>query len=371
MAARTRMSGVDEAVYEEGLPTEMKAAVLFGKNDLRVVSKPLPRIAHDEVLVRVAMCGACGTDVSIQEHPFPGQPPFGSFTPGHEWTGTVVGRGASVDEIAVGDRVAIHAHHGCGRCVNCLRGRYTACENYGRREHGHRAPGFTADGGFAEYVVHHINAVYPLPDAVSWEDAVLATTAGTAVYGIDRAGGLIAGDSVVIIGPGPVGLMTTQVALALGASSVTLIGTRGSRLELGRELGATSVINVNDTDPVTAVRAATGGRGADLVIETSGAAGAPDRAMAMSRRGGTVLFLAFYDGPVPMDLGLANREEINLITARGEGRLAVGRALSLIAAKRVTGEPLVTHRYPLDDIQQGFDDLRARHGDPMKIVFVP
>jgi L-iditol 2-dehydrogenase len=349
----------------------MRAAVLFGPDDLRVVTKPVPVPGPEEVLVKVAMCGACGTDVSIQHHPFPQQPPFGEFTPGHEWTGTVVATGSSVDEVAVGDRVAIHIHHGCGRCRNCLTGNYTACSNYGDRAKGHRATGFTAAGGFAEYVVHHISAVYKLPDGMSWEDGVLATTAGTAVYGIDRAGGLIAGDSVVVIGPGPVGLMSVQVARALGADSVTLVGTRPHRLDLGTELGATSTVDASTADPVAAVRKLTGGAGADLVIETSGNSATPNQAMAMARRGGTVLFLAFYDDPVPFDLGHANREELNIVTARGEGRMAVRRAISLVRSGAVRGEKLVTHRYALDDIQQGFDDLRARTGDPMKVVFIP
>jgi len=353
------------------LPATMRAAVLVERNRLEVQDRPVPRPGPGEVLVRVAMCGACGTDVSIQDHPFPHQPALGEFIPGHEWTGTVAAVGESVDEVAVGDRVAIHAHHGCGRCRNCLSGRYTACANYGNTEKGHRTPGFTVAGGFAEYVVHSIDAVYPLPDDASWEDAVLAVTAGTAMYGIDRAGGLVAGDHVVVIGPGPVGLMTVQVALALGAASVTLVGTRANRLELGRTLGATATVNSRSVDPVAEVLRISGGRGADLVVETSGHPETPTQALQMCRRGGTALYLAFYDEEVPFDLGRANREEITIVTARGEGRLAVGRALALIGSGRVRGAELVTHRYGLEHIQQGFDDLRARVGDPMKMVVVP
>src|SRR6185312_609525 len=209
LASRQRGAGRGESVMTASdlVPDVMRAAVLFGPNDLRVVEKAVPSPARDEVLVRVAMCGACGTDLAIQAEPFPGQPAFGSFTPGHEWTGTVVSRGAGVDEVDVGQRVAIHVHHGCGRCRNCLTGSYTACENYGDREKGHRATGFTTDGGLAEYVVHNVSCVYPLPDNLSWEESVLVSTAGTSVHGLDRAGGLVAGDTVVVIGPGPVGIM--------------------------------------------------------------------------------------------------------------------------------------------------------------------
>jgi threonine dehydrogenase-like Zn-dependent dehydrogenase len=341
------------------IPHVMRAAVLFGPNDLRVVEKPVPRPAYDEVLVRVAMCGACGTDVAIQTDPFPGQPPFGSFTPGHEWTGTVVDRGAGVDEVDIGQRVAIHVHHGCGRCRNCLTGSYTACENYGDYEKGHSATGFTRDGGFAEYVVHNVSCVYPLPDNLSWEESVLVSTAGTSVYGLDRASGLIAGDTVVVIGPGPVGIMTAQTARALGATTVIVVGTRQERLDLASALG------------VTEVRRLTRGRGADMVIESSGDPATPNQGLEMLRRGGKLLILAFYKDPVSFNLGFANREEISIVTSRGEGRQAVGRALQLAAAGLISGERLVTHRFPLDEIQAGFDMLRSRQGKPMKVVFIP
>jgi L-iditol 2-dehydrogenase len=365
----------DPESIQNGLsvPATMRAAVLFGPRDLRVVDRPVPTPAADEVLVRVAMCGACGTDTSITDHPFDSQPPYGEFTPGHEWTGTVVQRGSSVDEVAIGDRVAIHVHHGCGRCRNCLTGSYTACLNYGNTVKGHRATGFTANGGFAEYVIHNVSGVYKLPDLMSWEDAVLVSTAGTAVYGIDRAGGLVAGDSVVVIGPGPVGLMAAQVVKALGAAEVILVGTRKDRLDLGLELGVTSVINSRDADVdvVEEVRRRVGPLGPDLVIESSGHPDMPNQALHMVRRGGTVLFLAFYDESLSFDLGHANREEIRLVTSRGEGRVAVGRALALVANGSILGGRLVTHRFALADIEEGFETIRNRTGNPMKVVFTP
>jgi L-iditol 2-dehydrogenase len=146
------------------IPEVMRAAVLFGPRDMRVVDRRVPVPGPDEVLVRVAMCGTCGTDLKIFDGHFPQTPPPGDFTPGHEWTGTVAAVGSRVDEFAPGDRVCIEAHSGCGRCDNCLTGRYTACLNYGNRARGHRATGMTTDGGFAEYAVHHVSALYPLED---------------------------------------------------------------------------------------------------------------------------------------------------------------------------------------------------------------
>jgi L-iditol 2-dehydrogenase len=353
------------------LPTTMRAAVLFGPRDFRIVEKPLPRPGEGEVLVKVAMCGTCGTDLKIQEHPFPGQPPYGEFTPGHEWTGTVVQVGPTVDEFAPGDRVAIEAHKGCGRCENCVVGQYTACLNNGNRAKGHRASGFTADGGFAEYAVHHINALYKMPENVSWEDAVLVTTAGTGLYGLDVAGGYIAGESVVVIGPGPVGLMTVQACKALGAGQVILVGTRASRLDLGRRLGADVTINAREEDPVAAVKRVVGSHGADMVIESSGGADGPQMCVEMVRRAGRLLFLAFYKERVTFDLSSAIQNDVTLYTSRGEGGGNVKRALSLAAQGKIRGRDLVTHHFPLEQINEGFRVIREREGDPIKVVFVP
>ncbi|MBO0801506.1 MAG: alcohol dehydrogenase catalytic domain-containing protein [Nocardiopsaceae bacterium] len=351
--------------------TSMRAAVLFGPGDIRVTTRPVPRPGPDEVLVRVAMCGTCGTDLKILDGHFPQTPPFGEFTPGHEWTGTVAATGETVDEFGPGDRVCIEAHSGCGRCDNCLTGRYTACLNYGRAAKGHRASGMTADGGFAEYAVHHVSALYKLPDQLSWEDGVLITTAGTGLYGLDVAGGFVAGQDVVVFGPGPVGLTTVQVLKALGAARVICAGTRPSRLELARRLGADHVIDVRSADVAASVLGLTGGEGADLTIDCSGSPAVPELFGQVTKRGGKVLVVAFYPSPVTLDLSAIVRKDITLCTSRGEGGNNVKRAVALAAAAKLRGADLVTHRFALDDIAEAFRVLRERDGDPVKVVVVP
>lgn len=352
---------------DEQIPDTMRAAVLFGPGDIRVVDKAVPRPGPDEVLVKVAMCGMCGTDLKIYDGHFPGTPPYGEYTPGHEWTGTVVATGETVDEVAPGDRVCIEAHHGCGRCDNCLVGLYTACLNYGNRAKGHRASGMTTDGGFAEYALHNVASVYKMPENVSFKDAVLITTAGTGLYGLDATGGYIAGDNVVVFGPGPVGLMTVQACKQLGAKNVILVGTRPSRLEMGRRLGADHVVNSRETDAVETVRTLTGG-GADLVIETSGATVTPQQCVETVRRGGKILFVAFYPEPVTFDLTAAVRNDVTMYTTRGEGGNNVKRAVALAEMGRLKGEELVTHEFPLEDIAEALRVVRERDGDPLKVV---
>jgi len=202
------------------------------------------------VLVRIDAVAICATDLEIIHNGPPAQiqggAPFNkNFTPGHEYMGTVVALGPGVDEYAIGERVTVEIHAGCGQCKRCRQGMYTSCHNYGKNygdvDKGHRANGFTTDGGFCEYQVNNINTLVHVADTMSDEEATLVVTAGTAMYGLTELGGLVAGESVVVTGPGPIGLMGVAVAKALGAQPVILTGTRDNRLEIGSRLGADHV----------------------------------------------------------------------------------------------------------------------------------
>jgi 2-desacetyl-2-hydroxyethyl bacteriochlorophyllide A dehydrogenase len=213
--------------------------------------------------------------------------------------------------------------------------------------------------------------LYRLPPELTWEDAVLITTAGTGLYAIDVAGGYVAGLDVAVFGPGPVGLTTVQALKALGAGQVILVGTRASRLELGKRLGADHVINVAETDPVQAILDLTGGAGADWTVECSGALVAPQYCAEATKRGGKIVVVAFYPDRVTFDLSAVVRKDISIFTSRGEGGNNVKRAVSLAAAGKLHGAEMVTHHVPLDDIAEAFRIVRERDGDPVKVVVVP
>src|SRR5438128_7621047 len=261
------------------IPDTMKAWVLGDPGELALTTKPVPVPKRAEVLVRIDAVAICATDLEIIHHGPPamiqgGLPYNKNFTPGHEYMGTVAALGPGVDEFSIGDRVTVEIHAGCGQCKRCRMGMYTSCLNYGLNygevDKGHRANGFTTDGGFAEYAVNNINTLISITDDMSDEEATLVVTAGTAMYGLTELGGLVAGESVVVIGPGPIGLLGVAVAKALGASPVILTGTRNRRLAIGRELGADRIVNINDEDAVEIVKQLTGGIGADYVVECAG-----------------------------------------------------------------------------------------------------
>ena len=359
------------------IPDEMKAWVLGDPQELTLTEKPVPEPGPAEVLLRVDAVAICATDIEIIHHGPPamieGGLPFNkNFTPGHEYMGTVVKLGEGVDEYNIGDRVSVEVHCGCGRCERCREGMYTSCLNYGLnygdKNKGHRANGFTTDGAFAEYAVNHINTLVHVPDEMSDEEATLIVTAGTAMYGIDAMGGLIAGKRLVVTGPGPIGLMGVAVAKALGAEPVILTGTRDARLELGKKLGADYVINVRNEDPVEAVQKITEGKGVHYVLECSGAPNALNEAAKMVNRGGRICLAAFPLEPVPVDVAHLVRNNIYVFGIRGEGQGATHRAAALMAQRRFDASLIHTHTFPLDELPTAIKYARERIEDAIKVV---
>jgi L-iditol 2-dehydrogenase len=249
---------------------------------------------------------------------------------------------------------------------------YTAClnygMNYGTHNKGHRANGFTTDGGFAEYAVNNINTLVHVPDDMTDEEATLVVTAGTAMYGIDVMGGVIAGQSIVVMGPGPIGLMGVGVAKALGAYPVILTGTRDKRLEMGRRLGADHVINVKNQNAVEEVRRLTRGIGCDYVLECSGAPTALNDAAQMSNRGGRICLAAFPHEPVPVDVAHIVRNNIYVFGIRGEGKSATHRAAAFMMQKRFDAKMIHTHTFPLAEVPTAIRYARDRVDDAIKVV---
>ena len=353
------------------IPKKMRAAVLYDWNDFRLTEVDVPEPQDSEVLIKVESCSICGGDVKIVTRGTLKQGKMGELIIGHEYAGTIVKLGPNVDEFAIGDRVTVEVHKGCGKCRSCLDGKITSCLNYGDIAKGHRANGFTTNGGFADYAVNHINTVNKIPDNISFDEATIITTAGTALFGIGRSGGFIAGDNVAVLGPGSIGLMAVQCAKALGAGKVILTGTRDERLELGRELGADETINVKKEDTVARIQELTEGYGADLVLVTSGTETTFQQALRAVRKGGDITLLAHFEDPVKIDVGLAVQKGNNIFTIRGEGLRSVDRSLQLMSEGKIKAKPLLTHEYPLDQLREAFDVFVERRDGAIKVVVHP
>ena len=363
------------------LPKEMKAWVLKSPNELELKTKAIPSPGYSEVLVKIDAVAICATDLDVISYGPPalieGENPFNKeFTPGHEYMGTVVALGPSVDEFQIGDRVTVEIHSGCGQCKRCRMGMYTSCHNYGlnygKKNKGHRANGFTSDGGFKQYAINHINTLIKVPDDITDEEATLVVTAGTTMYGLTELGGLVAGESLVVIGPGPIGLLGVAVAKALGADPVILIGTRNDRLEIGKKLGADFVLNVKEENNiVNSVKSLVGDLGVDYVVECAGTEKALDDAIMMTNRGGKICLAAFPHDSIKVNIPHMVINNIYLYGIRGEGKSATHRAMAFMKQKRFNAKLVHTHTFKMNELPTALKYAKERIDGAIKVVIKP
>jgi threonine dehydrogenase-like Zn-dependent dehydrogenase len=353
----------------------MKAAIFYGGKDIRVEDVPTPEPGPGEVLVRVQAAGICGSDL----HPYRGVPLAPTAVPrprrdGHELAGEVARVGSGVDASLVGRRVGVEPMHlvGCGTCPSCRRGDYHICPTRGIRN-GQR--GYS--GGFSEYDIATVENVFPLPDHVSAEVASMIDVYGCGIHAAHRIP-IGPNVDVAVIGTGPVGMTTGQVARALGARKVIMVGRRDELLARAVELGAAdAVVNNSKNDVGEAVAALTDGRGCAAVFETVGGEGdTMAQSVAAASHGGAIGILGLFAGTAEMPGRPSMGKELDFkwinsySTWNGQREYQI--ALDMIAAGRVQAEPLVTHRFSLDRILDGFqaaDDKRA--SGSIKVVIQP
>lgn len=353
-------------------PAEMRAVVLSQPHRLEVRGDvPVPRPGPGQVVLAVHSTTVCATDQKIVAGQFPGTPI--PHTPGHEFAGVVAAAGPDVDEVAAGDRVGVEIHVGCGRCARCLEGLYQLCLNYGSVSKGHAHVGFTVAGGLAEYALVPVKALHRLPPSLTLDQGAFADNVGIALYAVER-GQLQAGEDVVIVGPGALGALAVQVARALGAGRVVLLGTRAERMARLADLGADALVTGTGDEAVDRVTHALGGRGADLVVEFAGTEEAARQAIRLARRGGRVV-LAGATGPGRelrgVDLSSIVRGHLDVYGSLASTKGAARRGLALLATGRVRVDPLITHHFPLDAFPEAWATFVERRDGAIRVMIHP
>jgi threonine dehydrogenase-like Zn-dependent dehydrogenase len=355
-----------------GIPKTMKAAVLFDYGDLRVTEAPVPVIGPGEVLVKVDSIAICGSDPGIIAKGWQNfKLPLGTFIPGHEFTGVVAETAPDVVRLKVGDRVAVEPHKGCGRCENCLRGLYTTCLNYGNVEMGHRHLGFISNGGYADYAACHDTMLHKLPDSISFEEGAVLTMVGTSMYAYERIGWVRPGETVVVTGPGAMGLISARLAKILGAGRVIMTGTREERLAIGRQMGVDITLNVHEVNVREKIMELTGGVGADMIVECTGQPGPAAEAFDIVRKNGRISYNGVYHEPASLPLNKIVQWNLLITGPKAEGMWAMERAIPLMADGRLDVKPIITHRFSLDDINEAFDTFTGRIGGAIKVIVNP
>lgn len=354
------------------IPKYMKACVLTGPGKYEIRDDvPVPQPGGGEVLCRIGGVAICGSDPGVFDGHLAGDwPPSYPFIAGHEWAGRVVSVGEGVTSFKPGDRVAGEAHKGCGNCRMCKEGRYTLCLNYGNPESGHRHYGFRTFGAYAQYCVFHARSLTAIPDGITYKEAAMCDTGGVALHGIEIAE-ITPGSTAVVIGPGPIGIMAAKEARACGAARVIIVG-RGSRLESARGLGFNETINFMETDPVEEVRRLTDGFGADSVFECSGANGTIKQAIHMTRKGGKVVLLGVpyeeHDEPIPFKYVAHN--EITISGSRANPNVS-WKFLNMVKNGNIDVKEMVTHTFPLEEMDKAMDVFTGRKENVMKVVIYP
>ena len=347
----------------------MRALVILEPNRFEIREVPVPVPGPNEVLARVRAVSICGTDAHLIRGDYPGfWPPSFPFIPGHEWAGEIaaLGPGADLYGWRVGDRVAGTSHDACGVCQKCVEGRYNLCENYGReglhRQYGHNTPG--AD---AEYVVQGVKTIFPLPGSLTFEDGAVVDPASIALHVANRAN-ITPGDTVVITGAGAIGLLGGDAARIRGAGRVIVVG-RGQRLAKAQAMGFETVDHTVG-DPVAAVRAMTGGLGADVALECAGVPETVEWALEMLRRGGRCAAVGIPTVGVEIAMQKLVLDELELVGSRasaGEMR----RVMPHVEDGRMRVRELLTHRFPLADYGEALATFRDRSSGAIKIVVTP
>ncbi|UCB46159.1 MAG: galactitol-1-phosphate 5-dehydrogenase [Spirochaetota bacterium] len=347
---------------------KMMAAVLHASGDLRYEEVPTPKIEARDILLKVKAAGNCGSD--LERIMVKGTYSFPCI-PGHETSGKVAKVGKDVKNVKEGDRVTVYPLIPCRKCGWCLQGQYNLCEDYDYI-------GSRSDGAFAEYVkVPAANAIM-LPDNVDFEDGSMTDPAAVALHAINRAGGIKAGNTVVVLGAGPIGMLTCQWAKIFGAQKVIVTDIVEEKLNIMRKLGVDRAIDAGKEDVVEIIMSETGGWGADMIIEVAGSVETHKQSLLSARKRGKVVHIgrAHRDILLPDEVFTKIfRHELNIYGAVNSNISPNDHewknALHYISNGRLKPKPLITHRLQLGEIAGTFKKMYNKEIVYNKIIFAP
>ncbi|MDF2556618.1 MAG: tdh [Bacillales bacterium] len=344
---------------------KMKALVKQIKGEgAEIQTVDIPKIEDNEVLVKVKAVSICGTDVHIYTWDAwsEGRIKNVPYVFGHEFSGEVVELGNKVKNVQIGDYVSAETHYVCGVCPQCLEGKAHVCKNT-------EILGVDRQGCFAEYVAIPETNIWKNPKDMPYEVASIQEPFGNAVHTV--LSGEVAGRTVAVIGCGPIGVMAVGVAKAAGASQIIAFDLNDYRLDLAKKLGATTVVNSSNENPLEVISQLTNGNGVDVVCEMSGHPVAMDQAFKMVTNGGRISILSLPTKPVPLDI--TNDIVFKGVTVHGiTGRVMYKtwkQVSELVSSGRVNLSDVITHTFPMDEFEKGFDLMIK--GQCGKVVLLP
>jgi L-iditol 2-dehydrogenase len=343
----------------------MKALLLSENSHLEIADLPTPTAGPGEILVRVAACGICGSDV----HGYDGSsgrriPPL---VMGHEAAGTVAAVGSGASKFAVGDRVTFDSTIYCGECAFCRRGDFNLCDK--REVLGVSCGDYSRAGAFAEYVRVPERISYRLPDNMSFSEAALLEAVAVAIHGVSLSQ-IQPDETVLVLGSGMIGLLTLQAARATGCRMVFVADVDGSRLKVATSLGATKTLQASGAELLSEILPLTGGKGVDVAIEAVGIDATVRGAVDCVRKGGRVTLVGNITPEVTLPLQKVVSRQIRLqgsCASCGE----YPKAIELVSSGAIQVNPLITAVAPIEEGPRWFERLHSREPNLMKIVLTP
>ena len=352
------------------LPKTMRAAVFHEPGRITLERRPVPEIGPTDALVRITLTTICGTDVHILRGEYP---VASGRIVGHEPVGVIAALGSAVRGYTIGQRVIAGAITPCGQCAPCLDGHQAQC---GGQAMGGWRFGNTIDGCQAEYVrVPDAQAnLAVIPDELTDEQVLMCPDIMSTGFGGAERGQIRIGDTVVVFAQGPIGLCATVGARLRGASRIIVVDAIQERLAIARRLGADDTIDVTREDPVAAIRKLTNDRGADVAIEALGEQETFESCLRVLTPGGVLSSLGVYSGKLTMPLdafaaGLGDHTIVTTLCPGGKERMR--RLMQTLQGERVDLRPLVTHRFPLDRIEEAYDLFANQRDGVLKVAITP
>ena len=342
----------------------MQAVLVQSPNEWDVSEVPVPQYGPDDVLVKVKYAGICHTDLEVLkggiDEPYIKYP----IIPGHEWVGIVEKCGDSVKRFHPGDTVVVEGIIRCNHCYYCNTGRTNLCNNV-------KSIGYTHNGAFTEYVSAPQHVVHSLPSNVPLEIATLVEPTSVVLYALERANIGLA-KTVAVVGPGPIGLLAVAMLKFYQPKEIILIGTKGDdeRLAIGRRIGATRTVNINEEEPYEAVQKLTNGFGVDHVFECAGQEKAVELAFKIYARGGTVGIVGFMGGGQKVYLSTDDMmlKNLRLSATYASTTKAWVEAIRLLATGMVDVSPIITHTYQLREARKALESVIARKKGVIKVL---
>lgn len=340
----------------------MRAYILYGKEDLRLETIPMPEISPNEVLIKVRACAICGTDPHIYERRFPSPLPL---ILGHEFSGEVAKIGEDVNFVKPGDRVTADININCGTCYFCRIGQKLHCENIVQL-------GVHVNGAFAEYIKVPESNIYKLPDDITWINGAYVEPMACVISGQDRAG-IQFGDTIAIIGAGPMGLAHSLLAKLKGAGKVIISELNPVRVQKAKDMGIDVVVNAGEEDLIEVVKRQTNGRGADVVIEAVGSGYTYSQTFKLVRKGGTILVFgaAPADVTIPVSPFEIYSKELKIVSTYAGTYDTFVKAINLLANNRFDPSPIITTMVDFDHVKDGIENAEHNKDILKSVVIFP